>query len=253
MKIVIFLLFIALELFAFEYEPSLEAGIYTTQFSGNIKNPTSKVDFVNDLKYDRSTLSYFEAGLRTNLWYIPTFNLNVINIVENSSSDLNATEMIGNTYNGSTSTDMRYLLVNFKMYKSFYKKMNFTLGKKRRYLGTIEYDLGFNTKYMSYNFHAKDNNNTNTPKDFLDVTQFILLPHVGVRYYYYKFVAYANISAMGFDEVKAYDYSYGVEYRTINRIYVSAGVISESFQATEKRDTITFASKGLKLSVKYIF
>lgn len=256
MKKIFLLLFTSLQLSAFNWSLSTEAAIYFSKFDGDIKNSTSDVKYRDDLQYDKAVLSYFETELRTSKWYIPTFNVNYMNIIDRENADFNATKhMIRKDFDTNLTTDTAYKVVNFEIFKSFFKKGDrVRTARKKFYPGDFEFDLGLNVKYMNYRINAVNNmNDENATMSFIEVKQFVPLPYAGVKYYYYNFVFFANISTLGFSNAKASNYKYGVEYRIFGRIYTGVSYMNESFEAVEKDDKVTFSSSGTKFSVKYIF
>lgn len=256
MKKIFLLLLFTLQLSAFDWSLSTEAAIYFSNYDGSIKNNKSDVKYRDDLMYDMTTLSYFEGELQTSPWYIPTLNVSYMNIVETSNAEFNTTQhMIGADFDANITSKTSYKVINVKLFKSFIRKGKFfSLGKKSFYPGDISLDLGLNVKHMSYNIDVIDKTNeTNATLNYIGVKQFVPLPYVGVKYYYYNLVLFANISAVGVGSVKASSYTYGAEYRIYGRIYAGIAYMSESFEAVEKDDTVTFSSKGTKFSVKYIF
>jgi len=262
MKKILLLLLLSLQLIAFNWSLSTEAALYVANFDGSIKNYKSDIKYKSDanntisLGYDGSNLSYFESELRTDRWYIPIINVSYMDIVETQDSDLNSTtHMIGIDFNSSVTTKTTYKVINFKLYKAFLKKGDkFKIGKRKIYVGDIEIDLGLNVKYMVYGFRAKNNPAVkDAPVNYIDVKQFVALPYLGVRYYYYNLILHANISVLGVGRVQASNYMYGAEYRIYKRVYLGAAYFNESFKAVEKEDTVKFSTNGAKFSIKYIF
>ena len=261
MKKIFLLLLFCSQLSAFDWSLSTEASLFLADFDGSIKNYKSDVNYraesngTSGLNYNKSALSYFESELRTTKWYIPTVSISYMSIVETQNSDLNETHLISVDFNSSVTTKTSYEVINFKMFKSFFKKGDrFKVGGKKFYPGDLELDLGFNVKRMVYRFELVDKSLGDSAQlNYIDVKQFIALPYVGVRYYFYNLILYANVSALGLSRVQASNYIYGAEYRVYKKIYMGIAYMDESFKAVEKEDTVTFSSTGTKLSVKYIF
>ena len=262
MKKIFVLLLFSLQLSAFEWSLSAQAALFVADFDGSIKNYKSDINYRSDsnttdgLGYSRVNLSYFESELITSKWYIPTLSISYMNIVESQNSDFNRTShMIGVDFNGSVTSKTSYQVMNFKVYKAFLKKGDsFKIGKRKIYPGDIELDLGFTIKNMIYALKVTDKEKPkDTPINYIDVKQFVALPYLGLRYYYYNLILHADISTLGVGRVQASNYSYGAEYRVYKKIYLGVAYLNESFKAVEKEDTVTFSTSGTKFSMKYLF
>lgn len=256
MKKIFLLLLFTLQLGAFDWSLSAEAAIHFSNFEGSIKNSKSDVNYRDDLMYGSTTLSYFEGELQTSAWYLPTLDVSYMNVVETQNADFNTTQhMIGTDFDANITSKTSYRVINVKLFKSFIKKGSFfKLGRRNFYPGDVALDLGINVKRMDYRIDVIDkSNDNNATLNYIEVKQFVPLPYVGVKYYYYNLILFANISALGVGSIQANNYTYGAEYRVYNRIYTGLAYMNESFEAVEKDDTVTFSSKGTKFSVKYIF
>jgi len=91
------------------------------------------------------------------------------------------------------------------------------------------------------------------PSAWIKADILIPLPYLGMKYYRYNTVIYANVSALSFSEAKAVTYHAGIDYRIINTLYLGVSYLHEDFKALEREDTVTFSMDGYKVGFKYIF
>lgn len=238
-----------------KFHPSFEAGLFMNDFDGDISNATpSEVKFRDELNYDNTNSSFFALRLSNDYNYVPDIDISYMNVQQNKNSELNTTRVItqGGDYNGTIRTKIDYSVLNVVLKSSFkYKGSMAKFWMWDFYTGDIEYNLGLNTKLISYRFDIEHADGS--LPSFISVDSVLVLPYVGVKYYWYDFVAYAHGSALSFSEAKAINYEYGLDYRLIKGMYISASYMYEEFEATEKQDTVYFQSYGPKFSIKYHF
>lgn len=232
-----------------------EAGIFMNDFGGDIENATpSKTDFQDELNYKDTDSSFFGLYLTNDIDYVPDLDITYMNVKQNRNAVLENKKVItlGADYNGSIRSTIDYSVLNVVLKSSFkyrgsMKKVLFW----NLYSGDIEYNLGVNAKFVSYRFDI-ETSEAELPS-FISVDSAIILPYVGVKYYWYDFIVHAHASALSLSDAKATSYQYGIDYQLFQGFYVSASFMHEEFEATEKQDTVKFQSYGNKLSVKYNF
>jgi hypothetical protein len=236
-------------------DTKVEAGMFLSNFEGDISNASSTTDFKDDYGYDKTTSSYFSLQFRFDYDYMPNIDISYFNMKQSQNADLNKSfEVAGTDFNGTVSTAIDYKVLNVVLHKEFKTKGDrIVMFGRKFYPGDVEFDIGMNIKSVFYLFQVKDSSDSSAEYEFLGVNSIIPLPYLGIKYYYYNFIGYANISALSFSEAKAMDYQIGIDYRVIDRLYLSASYIYEDFEATAGRDKVYFKTVGNKFSFKYIF
>jgi len=263
-KIALFI-FITISLYAQEkswyqkINPSIELGMHVSVFGGSIDNIHSKTDVYDDLAYKDSSSSYLALGLRTDYTYFPNFKVNYFLETQNTSVEHNSTIYIADGIfdsNATISSAINYSVVNFTIYHDFKQKGTYLKFLRWRfYPGDIEYYLGINLKIIQWRIDLE--HSIQKTKHWINVEKNIPLPYAGFQYFYKNFRAFANISAISFNEAKSLNFEYGLAYQLYKDLYINGSYLYENFQVTESAgnhiDTIKFKTFGNKFSVKYIF
>ena len=238
-----------------KFHLGIEAGIFMNDFGGDIENATpSTTDFQNDLGYKNTDSSYFALHLKNDIDYIPDLDISYMNVEQNRNAILDDKKVVtlGADYNGTIRSKISYSVLNAVIKSSFkYKGSMQKVFFWDLYTGDIEYNVGINAKLINYRFDIEKSDATFP--SYITVNSAIILPYVGVNYYWYDFVLHGNVSALSFSDAKATSYEFGVDYQVFKNFYISASYMREEFEATEKQDTVKFESYGNKLSVKYNF
>jgi len=117
----------------------------------------------------------------------------------------------------------------------------------------LEFDIGLDTKLLKWNYEVQDLTNTALSPSWIHVSEFIPLPYIGMKYYLYNFIMYADTSALAFSSAKSTSYQVGLDYRVVGGLYLSAAYIYEQFKVTEQQDIVDFKTAGYKFSFKYAF
>lgn len=235
-------------------DTKLEIGMYLPSITGTISNNYTTSNFYDDYNYEKTRASYFALTVVPKYNYVPNININYLNMKDNQDVNLTKSVVVADeTFNSYTSTLLDYSIVNMTIYHDFKRKGNMLsfLGKNF-YSGDIQFDVGVNAKLIQWNFEIVDRTTDKSPS-WINARILIPLPYIGVTYYLYDLSAYASISTLSFSEAKATHYNVGIDYRLIDRLYVSGGYLYERFKALEKEDTVKFTTQGYKFSFKYIF
>ena len=130
------------------------------------------------------------------------------------------------------------------------KVINFS--GKRFYTGDIEFDIGFDTKYVSWKYNIVDKVDSRN-YSWIKVNEFIPLPHMGFKYYRYKLTAYANVSALSFQDANSMSVRAGIDYNFVDGFYLNVGYVYENFDVLEDSDFVYFQADGVKVGFKYRF
>ena len=241
----------------------VEVGMYLPTPEGSVSNFEGSSDFENDFGYEKLKASYFALGFVFNYDYIPNIEINYFKMKDNQNTNLNRNVVIADgDFSSSVATIINYNIFNVIVYQDFKQKGRyFPILGKQYYSGDIEFDVGLNAKIIDWRFDIENKENLTQSPSWIAVDEFIPVPYLGVKYYLYDLIAYANISALAFSKAKAVSYQFGVDYRIIDTLYLSAAYLSEEIESTEKNlkesvekiDTIKFESSGYKLSFKYAF
>ena len=234
--------------------PKIEAGIYSSSISGDISNISTVTDF-STLGLDDSRASFFSLSLRPEKKYIPNIKLSYFNMKENSDVVLTDTTTIADEdFNTSISTSTSYYNINALLYKdlAIKGKIVSVFGNKI-YTGDLEFDVGINIKYLNWKYQVSDKMNLTRADSWIEIGQFISLPYLGVKYYRYNLLIYADISALSFQKAEATQLEFGIDYRMVDGLFLSMGYIYEDFDVLEDNDTVNFKTSGPKFSFKYAF
>lgn len=235
-------------------EVKLEAGLFSPTLLGTLSNPSSSVEFKDDFGYRDNKASYFALGLHFDYKYVPNIEINYFSIKEHKevTFDRNITA-VREVYTDDVSTKIDYRMVNVLIHEEFKAKGGrFRIFRRYFYPGDTEFDLGLNLKKIDFLFQIKQTNET-TDYRFDKVDALIVLPYLGFKHYYYRFIFFANISALSLNEAQATNYQYGIDFRALGDVYLSVSYLYEDFKATEKQDLIQFKTYGSKFSFKYAF
>ena len=182
-------------------------------------------------------------------------DIDVFNMKEKADTKLTSTTQVAEgTFNSNVSSVMEYSALNTIIYQDMKLKGDvFSIGQTRLYTGDIEFDMGINVKMIQWNFEVQDATNTALSPSWVKVNQFIALPYLGMKYYLYGFVAYANVSTLSLSETDSTSVQAGMDFPITGGLYLSVGYVYEQFKAVEKLDTVDFQTSGYKISAKYAF
>ena len=239
-----------------KFSAQIEAGVYMNEFGGDLSNSASVVDFADELGYEDTYASYFGLVIDNDYSYLPTLNISFINMKQDKDAVLNSNKKVveKSDFNGSVNSKIDYSVINIALYGSLKQK-----GSMQRFLrwsfytGDIEFNLGMNVKSINYQFQIRDMDDTTNTYHYVRVNTFVPLPYLGIRYYLYDLVVFANGSALSLADAKSTNYQAGLEYRVFENFYLGASYMYEDFEATEKEDKVNFQTSGGKFSFKYIF
>ncbi len=230
----------------------IEAGLYLPDASGSISNPFGSSSFQDDYGYSDLKASYFSLETTFDYDYVPNLYLSYFNMKDNKDAYLNRAVEVGeNNFNSSVTTDINYNVLSAVLYQDFKVKGEyFMLFSKPQYSGDIEFDIGMNVKLIDWTFNIKKDNFSD---GWIKVNQFVALPYLGFKYYFYDLIVYGNISTLALNKVESSAYQIGVDYMIVEDLYLSVSYIDEHFEIVEDRDTVDFDTSGYKLSFKYRF
>jgi hypothetical protein len=128
-----------------------------------------------------------------------------------------------------------------------------TIFGKSFYTGDLEFNIGLNTKLFQWEYQIQDLTNLSQSPSWITVNELIPLPYLGVKYHWYDFKLYADVSTLAFSSAKSTSYQFGIDYRVVSGLYLSAGYMSEEFEVVEQLDKVDFQTDGYKFSFKYTF
>ncbi len=233
----------------------IEAGIYLPTFGGDISNVYGETTFDEDLGYNDTTASYFSLFIKHDRAYTPNLIINYFNMKDNQHTTLtNSKNLVDTSFDSSVATVINSSVLNVVLYQDLMLKGKYLkLFGTYYYTGDLEFDVGLDTKLVSWDFSIQDLTDLSKEQSWIEVSEFIPLPYLGINYYLYNLVVYANVSTLSFVDAKATSYQAGVDYRVVDGLYLSAGYLYEEFEAVEDLDTITFNTSGYKFSFKYAF
>ena len=262
LKVVLILLF-SLSLFAknnqwySRIDAKIEAGIYFPSLGGTIENLTNipPADFSKDLGYADAKASYFSLELRHDYNYIPNLSLSYFNMQDNKSVELTKTiQIAGSDFNSSVSSTIDYQVFDATIYQDLpLKGQVFKLFGRKYYSGDLEFDVGLSTKLFQWHYEMKDLTNLSRESSWIRVDEFVPLPYLGVKYFLYDLLIYANASDLAFSRAKSSSYHAGIDYRVVDGLYLSASYMYEQFKVVQEQDTVDFKTTGPKFSFKYAF
>jgi hypothetical protein len=236
-------------------DTKLEIGIYFPSSTGTISNLTSTATFDNDFGYSQSEATYIAAEIKLHYAYLPNISLGYFNMQDNSNATLTRTIRVADSdFDGSVATQIDYQVFNLLLYKEFKIKGEMgSLFGKSIYSGDLEFDVGLNSKLFQWKYQVQDLSDVTRAPSWIEVNEFIPLPYFGIKYHWYDFKLYADISALAFSSAKSTSYQYGISYRVVSGLYLSAAYVSEEFEVVEDQDTIEFQTDGYKFSFMYAF
>lgn len=235
-------------------EISVEVGGFAPRFDGQIENPESISVYDKDLQYEGTLISYFGAEADFEPWYLPTLRANYFNM----SDSKNALLKEGKTfvewdYNGSITTWTDYQVLNLMLAKDFYQQgRNLDLFGRNLYTGDLIFDLGLNLKTIDYRFEVRQNG-TIADNDFISVQSSIFMPYFALSYKVGYFTLFGEASGLALGEIKANSFKGALEYRLARHIALRGGYMYEDFEATEKKDKITFKAAGAFGTIRFYF
>ena len=254
-------LFITLSLFGAEdswyssIDTKFEAGIYLPSSSGTISNIVGESNFESDFGYSNTRASYLALDITLDYDYMPNINMNYFNMQDNKSATLTKTVKVADgTFNSNVATVIDYQVFSLILYQDLKLKGNMTswFGKSF-YSGDLEFDVGLNTKLLKWNYEVQDLTDTTKSPSWIHVNEFIPLPYIGMKYYLYNWIFYADTSALAFSSAKSTSYQIGLDYRVVGGLYLSGAYMYEQFKVVEKQDTVDYKTVGYKVSFKYAF
>ena len=238
------------------FEVQVEAGVLMNEFDGDLKNPTSTLDFAKELSYEDTYSSYLGLKIKNDYEYLPQLSFNFIDMKEESDSVFSESKEVANwDFAGSVTSQTKYRVANLVLHNSY--KLKGSMQKFLRwqyYTGDVEFNIGVNIKYINYSLRVKNNvSGIPEPYAYVNINTFVAQPYIGMTYYWYDLGLFANGSALSISNTKARNYQVGVEYRLYKDLYLSASYLFEDFQATELKDKVDFKTYGNKFTFKYIF
>lgn len=259
-----FLLFflLTLQLFGAQKEDSskikltLEASLYQPSPTGTIQNIDGISDFKEDFAYTQTTASLFSLALELDYDYVPNVKISYFNVEDKQDSTLDRNISIaGDTFGSDVSTILKYQVFSGLLYQDFKIKGKVTsfAGIKRIYTGDIEFDIGIDTKVIDWSYEVQDLTNLTKPPSWIKVSEFIALPYIGIKYYFYDLKLQANVSAISLNNAKSSSMRVGADYRLVGGVYLTAGYVYDHFEAVEESDTVVFKTAGYKFGFKYRF
>jgi len=233
----------------------LEVGLFFPNFLGTISNTKSSSDFEKDYGYNDTIASFFSMDVSNNYTYVPNLYISYFNMKDNSNKTLKKSVTVADeNYNADVATDISYSVLNLVLLKDIKKRGEyFSLFNSNYYSGDLEFSIGVNAKIINWEFQILDKSDLSRSPSWITAGIIIPLPYLGFKYYIKDFILYSNASALSFSSAKSTSYQYGIDYKIVDSLYLSAGYIYEKFKAVEKSDTISFISKGYKFSFKYAF
>ena len=260
LKVVLVLLF-SLSLFAqgskwySRVDAKIEAGLYAPAISGTVENLQSISDFSKDFGYADAKASYFSLELRHDYDYVPDIYLSYFNLQDNKSAELTKkTHIAGSDFSSSVSSTIDYQVFDATAYQDLLLKGKiFKLFGRKFYTGDLEFDIGASTKLFQWYYEVKDLSDLSRDSSWIRVNEFIPLPYLGVKYFFYDLLLYANASDLAFSRAKSSDYQAGIDYKIVDGLSLSVSYIYEQFKVVQEQDTVDFKTTGYKFSFKYAF
>lgn len=258
---VLFTLFFTLSLYGAsdswysKIDTTLEVGIFSPTVSGTISNIQGPADFQNDLAYSDAQATYLSADIQIHYDYAPNISFGYFNMQDSATATLTKTIRVATVdFNSSVFSQIDYQVFNALIYKDFMIKgeMSSFFGKPF-YSGDLEFDVGLNTKLFMWKYQIEDLSAPTQVPSWIEVNELIPLPYFGIRYHLYDLKIYADISTLAFSSAKSTSFQYGISYRVVDGLSLSAGYLSEEFEAVEYKDSVVFQTDGYKFSVKYAF
>ena len=236
-------------------DSTLEVGIFLPTVSGTLSNHTSVSDFKSTLGYSKTEATYLSADIKLDYTYAPNISLGYFNMQDNATASLyKKIQIADNDFNTSISSQIDYQVFNVLLYKDLKIKGKMTtLFGKSIYSGDIEFDIGLNTKLFQWKYQVQDLSDLSRASSWIKVNEFIPLPYLGIKYHWYNLKLYADMSTLAFSSAKSTSYQFGLDYRVVAGLYLSASYLSEEFKVLEDQDTIDFQTNGYKFSFKYAF
>ena len=236
-------------------DTKIEAGIYLPSSSGTISNIVGESNFKDDFGYYNTEATYLALNLLLDYDYVPNLNINYFNMQDNQSATLTKTLKVADgTFSSNVATVIDYQVFSVIIYQDLKLKGKMTswFGKSF-YSGDMEFDIGLNTKLIKWNYEVQDLSDTTKSPSWIHVSEFIPLPYIGMKYYLYNLIMYADASALAFSSAKSTSYQVGLDYRVVGGLYLSAAYMYEQFKVLEQQDTVDFKTAGYKFSFKYAF
>ena len=233
----------------------VEAGMFAPSINGTITNSSSESKFGDDFGYSSSSASYFSVEFLVDYDYVPNLQISYLSMTENQDNNLSQQVKVADgDFNSTVSTAIEYSVVNIVLYQEFKKKgRRVSAFGKSIYSGDFEVDIGLNAKLVSWSFKVRNSSDLTLSPSWIKADQLIPLPYLGFKYYFYDLLVYANTSNLSLNDAKSISYQAGIDYRVVNKVYLSLGYIYEQFEIVHEEDTVDFSEKGYKLSFKYAF
>ena len=239
-------------------EVKIEAGMHLADFEGKHSNSaTGDTDYADDFGYSDAASSYFGLEFNLNYDYIPDIDINYFNVKQSKNADLNRTVEVAEKYEFSDaiSSKIDYEVLNVIFHKEMKRKgKRVSFLRWKFYTGDIAFGVGLNVKVVRWHFRITDDPSPTKPVyRFVKVDEYIPLPYIKFKYFFYNLSIYGNISALSLVKAKSTNYEIGMEYRVMKNLYLVGSYMYEDFQAVEKKDSIDFKTTGNKFSFKYVF
>ncbi len=235
-------------------EISLELGGFTPRFDGEIENPSSVSVYDKDLQYKGTLISYFGAEADFDAWYLPTLRASYFNMSDSKNALFpKGKTFVERDYNGSITTWTDYQVFNAVIAKDFYQQgRTIDIFGRNLYTGDLIFDLGLNLKTIDYRFEVRQNGST-AENDFISVQSSIYMPYFALSYKAGYVTIFGEASGLALGEIKANSFKGALEYRFARHIALRGGYMYEDFEATEKKDKITFKAAGAFGTIRFYF
>jgi hypothetical protein len=234
--------------------PKIEAGIFLPAVSGDITNANSQSSFDSEFDLSSSRASYFSLSLKPEKKYIPNLMISYFNMQEDTTSSLSSDIVVADrAYDTNTSlyTSVTYNSFNMYVYESLTLKGKvLPIFGKKIYTGDLAFDVGVDVKYLDWQYKIDDKDQDPA---WIKIKEFVALPYLGMKYYRYDLIIYADVAALSLAESDATHASFGIDYRVVEGLFLSLGYIYEDFEIVEDNDTVYFKTSGGKFSFKYAF
>jgi len=201
----------------------LNLELWGAQVDGSIENLTSTTDIEDDLGFESKVITAFGGELSTNYVWMPDIKIDYFVLDSTKNYNVNSSKTIkSTTFNGSTTTNIRYSELNSKIYGYV----------KNKY---FKFDLGLNLKKVDYT--QKITNNSNGDNVVIKgPSSLMYLPYIGFTFDLGKLKFNANSSILAFGDKKASDYEYSIILTTFDSIELFGGYRYHEWENTDKDD-----------------
>ena len=227
---------------------AIEAGIWNTTLSGDIKNTLSDVSFKNDLGYnDSENITTFGLDIKNDFMWIPNIYINYFYLKSSTYNRLNKDITISNDIfsNGNiVATTTQYSELNSIFYGYLQQSI-------------FEFDLGINLKRVSFSQDLKEKP---TGKNIYikGPTSIVILPYIGlsIDLDFIDLVIKAEASILSIGDTQARDARYSLNYRIMRHMYISYGFKQHYWKSTssiDEHEKHKVSLEGSYINVKILF